>query len=312
MIYDLLIIGGGPAGLSAAIYGGWTKLSVLVLEKLSVGGAIVVSKEVKNYPGFPEGISGAELGGLMEEQAKQFGAEITWGTVTSFEDKGEIKVIKSGKDEYKAKTVLICTGTSHRSLGVPGEEKFKGRGISYCAICDAPFFKEKEVVVVGGGNTALQEAVSLTKFASKVYIAHHSDQLKAEKAVQEEARNNKKIEILYNTVVKEILGEDSLEKVVLINNETGEEWDLEVSGVFPYIGVQPNTYFLENSSVELDDQGFIITNENMETSVPGIYAAGDVRQKEVPQVVVAAAEGAIAATMVKKYLKERGGKKENG
>ncbi len=312
MIYDLLIIGGGPAGLSAAIYAGWTKLSVLVLEKLSVGGAIVVSKKVKNYPGFPEGISGAELGGLMEEQARQFGAEITWGTVTSFEDKGEIKVIKSGKDEYKAKTVLICTGTSHRSLGVPGEEKFKGRGISYCAICDAPFFKEKEVVVVGGGNSALQEAVSLTKFASKVYIVHNSDQLKAEKPVQEEARNNDKIVILYNTVVKEILGEDLLEKVVLINNETGEEWALEVSGVFPYIGVQPNTYFLENSSVELDDQGFIITNENMETSVPGIYAAGDVRQKEVPQIVVAAAEGAIAATMVKKYLKERGGKEENG
>lgn len=312
MIYDLLVIGGGPAGLSAAIYGGWTNLSVLVLEKLSVGGAIVVSKKVKNYPGFPEGISGAELGGLMEEQAKQFGAKIKWGTVSSFEDKGDIKVVKSGKDEYRARTVLICTGTSHRSLGVPGEDKFKGRGISYCAICDAPFFKDKEVMVVGGGNSALQEAVTLSRFASKVYIAHHSDQLKGEKDVQEEAKNNDRVEILLNTVVKEIIGEDLVEKVALIDNKTGEEWFLEVSGVFPYIGVQPNTYFLENTSVELDEEGFVITNENMETSVPGIYAAGDVRQKEVPQVVVAAAEGAIAATMAKNYLKRIGGKEKNG
>lgn len=291
--------------MTAAMYASRAKLSTLVLEKMALGGTILVSEKIKNYPGFPQDISGAELGKLFEEQAKSFGAEIRWANIARFEDRGDVKVAITGKEEFQARTVIIATGTSHKSLGVPGEEKFIGRGISFCATCDAPFFKNKKVLVVGGGNAAVQEALFLTQFAEKVYIAHRGEQLRAEKDLQDKAANNEKIEFLWNTVVKEIVGEDLLEKAVLLDNKTGEEWMLEVSGLFIYIGVQPNTYFLEDSEVEMDDEGYIITNEKMETSVPGVFAAGDVRQKKVRQVITAAADGAIAANLAKSYLKDK-------
>ena len=305
LIYDVMIIGGGPAALTAAMYASRAKLSTLVLEKMTLGGYIVITEKVKNYPGVPQDISGAELGKLFEEQAKSFGAEIKWANVARFEDRGDVKAAITGKEEFQAKSVIIATGTSHKSLGVPGEEKFVGRGISFCATCDAPFFKNKKVLVVGGGNAAIQEALFLTQFAEKVYVAHRGSQLNAEKDLQEKADENEKIEILWNTVVKEVVGEDLLEKVVLLDNKTGEEWMLEISGMFIYIGVQPNTYFLEDSEVEMDDEGYIITNEKMETSVPGVFAAGDVRQKKVRQVITAAADGAVAAQLAKSYLKEK-------
>jgi len=305
LIYDVMIIGGGPAALTAAMYASRAKLSTLVLEKMTLGGYIVIAEKVKNYPGVPQDISGAELGKLFEEQAKSFGAEIKWANVARFEDRGDVKAAITGKEEFQAKSVIIATGTSHKSLGVPGEEKFVGRGISFCATCDAPFFKNKKVLVVGGGNAAIQEALFLTQFAEKVYVAHRGSQLNAEKDLQEKASDNEKIEILWNTVVKEVVGEDLLEKVVLLDNKTGEEWMLEISGMFIYIGVQPNTYFLEDSEVEMDDEGYIITNEKMETSVPGVFAAGDVRQKKVRQVITAAADGAVAAQLAKSYLKEK-------
>ena len=305
LIYDVMIIGGGPAALTAAMYASRAKLSTLVLEKMTLGGYIVITEKVKNYPGVPQDISGAELGKLFEEQAKSFGAEIRWANVARFEDRGDVKAAITGKEEFQAKSVIIATGTSHKSLGVPGEEKFVGRGISFCATCDAPFFKNKKVLVVGGGNAAIQESLFLTQFAEKVYVAHRGSQLDAEKDLQEKAADNEKIEILWNTVVKEVVGEDLLEKVVLLDNKTGEEWMLEISGMFIYIGVQPNTYFLEDSEVEMDDEGYIITNEKMETSVPGVFAAGDVRQKKVRQVITAAADGAVAAQLAKSYLKEK-------
>ncbi len=291
--------------MTAAMYASRAKLSTLVLEKMTLGGYIVIAEKVKNYPGVPQDISGAELGKLFEEQAKSFGAEIKWANVARFEDRGDVKAAITGKEEFQAKSVIIATGTSHKSLGVPGEEKFVGRGISFCATCDAPFFKNKKVLVVGGGNAAIQEALFLTQFAEKVYVAHRGSQLNAEKDLQEKASDNEKIEILWNTVVKEVVGEDLLEKVVLLDNKTGEEWMLEISGMFIYIGVQPNTYFLEDSEVEMDDEGYIITNEKMETSVPGVFAAGDVRQKKVRQVITAAADGAVAAQLAKSYLKEK-------
>ncbi len=304
MDYDLLIVGGGPAGLTAAIYGCRANLSVLVLEKLAAGGTIVVSEKVTNYPGFPEGITGAELGELFEKQAKNLGAEIKWATVSKIADQGDVKVISTDKGEYRSKAVIVSSGTSHSSLGVPGEEKFKGRGISTCATCDAPFFKGKKVLVVGGGNAAVQEAIFLTQFAEKVYIVHRRGQLIAEQSLQEKALENDKIEFLWNTIVKEIAGEDLVEQAVLFDNKTGEERSLEVSGVFVYAGVQPNTFFLEDSAVEMDGKGYILTNENMETSVPGIFAAGDVRQRKVRQVITAASDGAVAANKAKSHIKK--------
>ncbi len=291
--------------MTAAMYASRAKLSTLVLEKMTVGGYIVITEKVKNYPGIPQDISGAELGKLFEEQAKSFGAEIKWANVSRLEDRGDLKVAIAGKEEFQARAVIIATGTSHKSLGVPGEEKFVGRGISFCATCDAPFFKNKKVMVVGGGNAAIQEALFLTQFAEKVYIAHRGGQLDAEKDLQEKVLENDKIEILWHTLVEEIQGEDLLEKVLLVDNKTGEEWMMEISGLFIFIGVQPNTYFLEDSGVEMDDEGYIITNEKMETSIPGIYAAGDVRQKKVRQVITAAADGAVAAQLAKSYLKEK-------
>lgn len=303
MFYDVLILGGGPAGLTAAIYASRAKLSVLVLEKMTTGGAMVVSENIDNYPGFPEGISGAELGRLLEEQAKKSGAEIKWGNVVKFEDQGNIKVVSTIKEEYKGKTVIVCTGTGRRTLGVPGEEEFKGRGISFCATCDAPLFKNKNVLVVGGGNAAVQEAVYLTRFADKVYIAHRGNQLRAEKNLQEKVFADKKIELLLNTVVKEVRGEGLVEGVLLLDKKTGKEWFLKLSGIFLFIGVHPNTIFLEDAGIKMDDKGYVITTEKMETSLAGVFAAGDVREKKVRQIITAASDGAVAANMARAYIR---------
>lgn len=305
MVYDMLVIGGGPAGLTAAIYGCRAKMSVLVLEKLSLGGYIVVSDKVSNYPGFPQGITGAQLGELFEKQARNLGAELKAVSVSRFEDRGEEKVVLTGKEEFKGRTAVICSGTSHRALGIPGEEKFKGRGISVCATCDAPFFRNKKVLVVGAGNAALEEALFLTGFAEKVYLAHRKDRLGGDVALQEKVRQSEKIEILWNTVVQEVQGQDLVEGVTLANTRDGRVYDLEIHGVFVNIGVQPNTYLFEDTGIEMDDKGYILTDEDMETSLPGVFAAGDIRKKKVRQVVTAAADGAVAALSAKKYLDKK-------
>ncbi len=298
--WDLIIIGAGPAGLSAAIYAARARIKVLVLDKhVLAGGQIGTTYLVEDYPGI-ESISGEELGKRMMEQAKKTGAIVSLGEEVKEVDL-ENKWIKTTKGEYKAKAIIIATGARERKLNVPGEKEYKGRGVSYCAVCDAPFFKDKEVLVIGGGNSALEESMYLAKFAKKVIIAHRRDSFRADKVVQERVFKSKKIEIMWNTEVKEIKGNEHVHGVVLYNNKTQETKEMKIDGVFIYIGMIPNT---ELFNVEKDERGYIITNEKMETNIKGVYAAGDVRKSIIKQAVTAAAEGAIAALMAEKYIEE--------
>jgi len=300
--YDLIIVGGGAAGLTAGLYGVRAKLKTILLEKLPLtGGQIVYSEKVENYPGFPEGITGTELTLLMETQARNFGLELKTAEVINLKDEGEIKRILSNEGEYLSRTVIIATGASPRRLGVEGEDRLIGKGISFCATCDGFFFKDQEVMVVGGGDTALVEALHLTRHAKKVYIVHRRNALRATKVFQERAFKNAKIEFIWDTIVEKISGESSVEKVTLKNIKTGETWEKKISGLFIFVGIQPNTQFL-SGMVALDEQGFIITNENLETSVPGIFAAGDVRKKLLRQLSTAVGDGATAAFAAGKYL----------
>lgn len=300
-IYDMLIVGGGPAGLSAAIYASRARMSVLVIEAMLSGGQIATTERLENYPGFPEGIGGAEFGQLLEAQARRFGTEMVLATVTGVSSEGEIKTVQTSNGTYRGRTLLIASGTRPRALGVPGEEEFKGRGVSYCATCDGFFYQDQEVAVVGGGDSALQEAMFLTKFASKVYIIHRRDQLRAINILRERAKANPKIEFLLDSQVRTINGTDSVESVTVYNKKLDKTREVKVSGIFLYVGLIPNTDFLDGS-IKVDEYGYIITNEAMETSVAGVYAAGDIRQKSLRQVVTAVADGAIAAVSANNYL----------
>lgn len=308
-IYDLLILGAGPAGLTAAIYGARARLSVLVIEQMLSGGQIATTEKVENYPGFPEGIGGLELGQLLEEQARNFGAEMVLATVEGVSLKGEFKEVRTTEGVFRGRTLLIATGTRSRPLGVPGEEELKGRGVSYCVTCDGSFFQDKTVMVVGGGDSALEEALVLTKFAAKVYIVHRRGELRAIRILQERVQKNPKIEIIYNTVVKEIKGRDHVESVTLHNVVQNKTWDVPIDGIFLYIGLIPNTDYL-NGDLERNEQGYLITSDSMETSVPGVFAAGDVREKGLRQVVTAVADGAVAAISAAKYLDQLTEKEE--
>lgn len=299
-IYDLIIIGGGPAGLAAGLYASRARLSTLLLERTSAGGWLLVTAEIENYPGVGK-VGGYDLVQKMEASAKEFGCEFKYGEVSSIEKKDGIYLITAGKNTYESKTVLLASGTKFRHLEVPGEEKFKGKGVSFCATCDAAFYRNLEVAVVGGGDTALEEAIFLTKFVSKVYLVHRRNQFRATKLIQERLLANDKIEPIYDSVVREICGDLTVEKIVLENVKTGEEKDLSVSGIFIFIGQLPNTEFVKDL-VKLDKQNFIITDQDMNTSQPGIFAAGDVRHKLLRQVVTAAGDGATAAFAVEKYL----------
>lgn len=304
--YEIAILGAGPAGLTAAIYATRSLRKVAVLEKGLPGGQIATTDMIENYPGFPEGISGPELMQKFEEQAKKFGTEF----INLFEvkeimvdDKEKIIISKDGK-EVVARAVIIATGQNPRRLNVPGESEFTGRGVSYCATCDGAFFKGKKVAVVGGGNSAIQEALYLTRFAETVTVIHRRDQLRADKILQERAFSNEKIRFLWDSVVEEIKGEQLVKGVVVKNVKTGEKSEHEFDGIFIYIGYEPNTYFLKGI-VELDDNGYVITDEKLETSVPGIFACGDVRKNTLKQVSVAVGEGAIAATSAEHYLENQ-------
>ncbi|MDI9463450.1 MAG: thioredoxin-disulfide reductase [Bacillota bacterium] len=301
IIYDMLIVGGGPAGLSAAIYASRARMSVLVIEAMLSGGQIATTERLENYPGFPEGIGGAEFGQLLEAQARRFGTEMVLATVTGVSSEGEIKTVQTSNGTYRGRTLLIASGTRPRALGVPGEEEFKGRGVSYCATCDGFFYQDQEVAVVGGGDSALQEAMFLTKIASKVYIIHRRDQLRAINILRERAKANPKIEFLLDSQVRTINGTDSVESVTVYNKKLDKTREVKVSGIFLYVGLIPNTDFLDGS-IKVDEYGYIITNEAMETSVAGVYAAGDIRQKSLRQVVTAVADGAIAAVSANNYL----------
>ena len=299
--YEIIIIGGGPAGLTAALYAARSKLKTLVIEKLAAGGQIMLTDEVENYPGFVDGISGYELGQKFEEHAKKFGAEIVFDQVEAVEVKGQDRIVKTSEKTYHTKSIILATGAEPRKLNVEGEANFTGRGVSYCATCDAAFFKEKNVIVVGGGDTAVEEAIYLTKFAKKVSIVHRRDKLRATQLIQERAKSNTKIDFVWDSVVKEIKGSKFVESVVLENVKTHENQVMPIDGVFVFVGLLPQTKFLEDV-VEMDDSGYVITNNDYETSVPGIFSCGDVRSKMLRQVVTAVGEGAAATFSAEHYV----------
>ncbi len=302
---DLIIVGGGPAGLTAYIYAARARLQTVLIEKLSPGGQVLVTDLVENYPGFPEGITGVELMERFTAHARSLGLEPMVDEAVGFtvEDRLRLVHLADGK-VVAAPTVIIATGAKPKRLGVPGENEFVGRGVSYCATCDGPFFRDEVVAVVGGGNTAVQEALFLTRFVKKVYLIHRRGELRATKILQERALAHPQIEFFWHSVVEEILGEDRVKGVRIRNLQSGEERELEVAGVFIFIGIKPQTEWL-NGTVALDEAGFVITDSEMRTSVPGVFAAGDVRSKACRQIVTAAGDGAVAAYMAEHYLSEK-------
>ncbi len=299
--YDLIIIGGGPAGLTAGLYAARGKLRTLLIEKMAPGGQVASTFLVENYPGFPEGIPGLDLAQAMENQAKRFGLEIISGEVGQLTCRGQLWEIVHEKKKLITKAVIVATGVEVTKLGIPGEEELKGKGVSYCATCDGPFFRNEEIAVVGGGDSAVDEALFLTRFAKRVYLIHRRGALRAEKILQERAFQNEKIEIIWDTVVAGVVGQSEVAGLELKNLKTQLTRTLPVKGVFFYVGLKPNTEFLK-LVVELDDQGYVITDVNLATSAPGIFAAGDVRQKQLRQVATAVGDGATAAFAVEQYI----------
>ena len=300
---DLIIIGAGPAGLSAAIYGIRAGLDCLIIERYSPGGQVMNTDMVENYPGFVDPVGGWELMSRMEEQARRLGVEITSGDVVSVEkksDAGSLVIGLAGGDQLEARTVIIATGASFRRLGVPGEAEFTGRGVSYCATCDGAFFKGREVVVVGGGDVALEEAHFLTRFASRVYLVHRRDQFRGAKILQDRVLADSKITTVMDTVVSSINGSQKVSGVLLKNRKTGDERELPVEGVFIFVGWDPNTGYLPAGL--LNENREIIVDMNMNTKIPGLYAAGDIRSGSKRQIVMACADGATAALEAYNYL----------
>ncbi|OPX29742.1 MAG: thioredoxin-disulfide reductase [Candidatus Cloacimonas sp. 4484_143] len=305
--YDVAIIGGGPAGLSAAIYAARGGLKTVLFEKALIGGQIVVTAEVENYPGFEQNVTGFDIIEKMQQQAERFGTDIKLEEVKAIGLEGLCKIIETSNGTYKVQSVIMATGAHPRKLAVPGEEKFTGRGVSYCATCDGALYRNKIVAVVGGGDSAVEEAIFLTKFAKKVYVIHRRNELRAVKIVQDRAFKNEKMEFVLDTVVQAIEGKDFVEKLVIFNKKTNNVSELEVDGVFIYVGIIPSSDLVE-SRVEFDPQGFIITDDSMHTELPGVYAAGDVTHKVLRQVVTACSDGATAAFAAEKWIEEN---KEN-
>ncbi|MBO8157895.1 MAG: thioredoxin-disulfide reductase [Bacillaceae bacterium] len=300
-IYDVIIAGAGPAGMTAAVYTSRANLDTLMIERGVPGGQMANTEDVENYPGY-ESILGPELSNKMFEHAKKFGAEYAYGDIKEIKDGKEYKTVIAGDQEYKARAVIIATGAQYKKLGVPGEEELGGRGVSYCAVCDGAFFKDKELIVVGGGDSAVEEGVYLTRFASKVTIVHRRDELRAQKILQQRAFDNEKIDFIWDTVVKSINEKDGkVGSVTLYNKKTGQEYEKEADGVFIYIGLVPLSEPFKSLGIT-NENGYIETNENMETSVPGIFAAGDIREKELRQIVTATGDGSIAAQAAQHYV----------
>jgi len=301
--YDVVIIGGGPAGLTAGLYTSRARLNSLLIERGLVGGQIADAEQVENFPAFPEGISGIELGQLMHQQATKYGLKTIIAEVTGIEIQDEQKVVRTTDDSFIAKAVIIASGSERLKLGVPGEEKFTGKGVSYCATCDAAFFNQQPVAIVGGGDAAITEALHLAKFASRVTVIHRRDKLRASRILQEKAFSEPKIEFLWSTVVEEIEGEDLVKRIRLRQVQTGEKSSLEVAGAFISVGLRPNTDYLKGV-LPLSAAGDIVTNERMETEIPGIFAAGDIRHNSARQAITAAGDGATAAIYAEKFVTE--------
>lgn len=303
MNYDTIIIGAGPAGLSAAVYAARGALKTAIIEKGLAGGQMNLTNEVENYPGFENILSGFDLGDEMCKQAAKFGTEFITADVISITTKNDLKYVKTPEQEYTAKTVIIATGANPRKLGVPGEQEYTGKGVSYCATCDGALYRGKTVAVVGGGDSAVEEASFLTKFAKKVYIIHRRDELRAVQVAQDRALNNPKLEVIWNAVVTEVRGERFVKQLVLKNTQDGSKSSVDVDGVFIYVGITPNSTLLTDFA-ELDRAGFVITDKRMMTKTAGVFAAGDLVAKELRQIVTAAADGAMAGFFAEKWISE--------
>lgn len=301
MIYDIVIIGGGPAGLTAGIYTTRALMKTLLLEKIAPGGLVITTEKVENYPGFAEGVNGYELMEQMIKQAGKFGLETISEEAIGISQKDKIFHIKTAAREYQALSVIIACGTIYRNLGVEGEQAFTGRGISYCATCDAPLFRNKEVVVVGGGDAAIEEALFLTKFVKKIYLVHRRDKLRASAILQERAKQNPKIEFIWNSAVNRVYGKSKIEKVTIRNVLDNSEQELNIDGIFVFIGFETKTVFLKDF-VELDKEGYVVTDYEMKTSRSGIFAAGDVRSNALRQIITACGDGARAAVSSQHFV----------
>jgi thioredoxin reductase (NADPH) len=311
-VRDVAVVGGGPAGLSAGLYLCRSKVDTVLLEQELTGGQAALSPLIENYPGFPEGISGAELVERIKTQAERFGLETTtFARVEKIEDGGDVKALMLENGQVSARAVIIASGRSPRKMGIPGEDEYTGRGISYCATCDAPLFREKVVMVVGGGDAAVEEALHLVKFANKVILVHRRDELRASDYLKERAHAEPKLEFIWNSELAEVRGDKTVHSAVVTNKETDERTEIPVSGVFIYVGSTPNSAFAADL-VELDDAGYIKTDEMMETGVAGIFAVGDVRANQFKQVITSAAEGALAASSAQRYLESIGARKAYG
>ena len=302
-IYDVVIIGGGPAGYAAGLYASRGKLDTVIIEKGKWGGQAATTEELENYPGSVESPTGPKVMERMKSQAEAFGTQFINGEVVGLDISEQVKVVKLADGEIKTNTIIIATGAEHVSLGAPGEIELRGKGVSYCATCDADFFTELEVVVVGGGNTAVEEAIYLTKFADKVTVVHRRDEFRASKVAVEKALSNEKMHVVWDSVVEEIYGDGIVEGVKLKNVKTGEVTDYPTDGVFVFVGTRPISGFAKGL-IEMNERGYIITDENMKTSAEGVFAAGDIRVKMLRQVITAAADGAIAAISAEKYIEE--------
>ena len=299
--YQLIIMGGGPAGLTAGLYAARNKIKTVLIEKAMMGGLAVYSELIENYPGFPDGISGMDLGQLMLKQAEKFGLKTVYSDITGLDLIGAKKVVKTSEGDFTAKAVIVALGSERINLDVPGEKEFVGRGVSYCATCDAAFFRDKEVAVIGGGDSAISEAVHLAKFASKVTVIHRRDKWRATPVFVDKANAEPKINFLLNTVVDSVDGEENVKQLKLSNKVTGQKSVLPLSGVFVAVGQKPNTELVKEL-VEQDSTGYIVTNEKMETGVPGVFAAGDIRSNSIRQCVSAAGDGATAALYADRFI----------
>jgi len=300
-VYDVIIAGAGPSGMTAAVYASRGNMKTLMLERGMPGGQMVDTEDIENYPGF-DSILGADLSNKMFEHATKFGAEYAYGDIKDVEDHGDYKIVLAGDKRFKTKSLIITTGAQYKKLGIEGEAELTGRGVSYCAVCDGAFFKERELIVIGGGDSAVEEGMYLTKFASKVTIVHRRDELRAQKILQQRAFGNEKIEFIWDTVPEKINGENGkVSSVTLRNVKTDEAYDHQIDGVFVYIGMDPLSEPFKNLGI-VDEEGYIPTDENMATNVPGVFAAGDIRVKDLRQIVTATGDGSIAAESALAYI----------
>jgi len=307
-VHDVVMIGAGPAALTAAIYTTREDIETVLYEKGVIGGLAAITDWVDNYPGFPKGIAGLELADGLREQAERFGAEIRLGEVMSIHDEGEYKRLVTSDGDVFARAVLIATGSDYKKLGITGEQEYYGRGVHYCATCDGAFYRDKRLVIAGGGNSAVQEAIFLTRFATKIDLLVRSDQFRASDILQQELKkHSNKITVHFNTTTDTIVGgaDGKVTKVLGTDKKAGKKVEFPTDGIFVFIGLLPNTGFLKDSTVELDEIGMIKTNILLETNVPGVYAAGDVRSGATMQIASATGEGATAALMIRKYLEEQ-------